>query len=162
MRCSKCQKEKDISKFALRPETKKGRRGVCYDCANKRSRELYQKNRKARLKYAHKWYANHRENIIKQRVYSNLKARRLARLDCIEHYSKGKNCCNCCGEKHLEFLAIDHIHGGGNKHRKTLKEYLPLILKRQNYPKGYRVLCHNCNNSIGFYGYCPHQKKKYT
>ena len=21
---------------------------------------------------------------------------------------------------------------------------------------GYRVLCHNCNTSLGLYGYCPH------
>jgi hypothetical protein len=21
----------------------------------------------------------------------------------------------------------------------------------------YRVLCHNCNTALGFYGYCPHQ-----
>lgn len=116
------------------------------------------KNQEKTKQYSAKSYANNREKIIEQKVFSNLKMRRIARLDCIAHYSKGKNRCECCKESHLEFLAIDHKNGGGNKHRKTIKEYLPLILKRQKFPKGYRVLCHNCNGSLGYYGYCPHKK----
>lgn len=30
--------------------------------------------------------------------------------------------------------------------------------RRNGYPKGFRVLCHNCNMAIGFYGYCPHSR----
>jgi len=70
--------------------------------------------------------------------------------------------CACCGEWRLEFLTLDHIDGGGNQHRKSgmtgRKFYL--WLKREGFPPGYRVLCMNCNCSIGFYGYCPHQKEK--
>ena len=75
----------------------------------------------------------------------------------ISHYG-GK--CECCGEDRYEFLAIDHIKGNGNKHRKKEK-YTELArwLTQNNYPKGYRVLCHNCNMAIGFHGYCPHQTK---
>lgn len=29
-------------------------------------------------------------------------------------------------------------------------------LKKNDYPKGFQILCHNCNMSKGFYGYCPH------
>ena len=29
-------------------------------------------------------------------------------------------------------------------------------LKKNKYPKAFRVLCHNCNVSYGLYGYCPH------
>jgi hypothetical protein len=36
---------------------------------------------------------------------------------------------------------------------------LYLWLKRNNYPTGFRVLCHNCNLAIGFYGYCPHHRQ---
>ena len=32
-------------------------------------------------------------------------------------------------------------------------------LKNNSYPKGFRVLCYNCNNSYGHYGYCPHKNK---
>jgi hypothetical protein len=30
-------------------------------------------------------------------------------------------------------------------------------LIKNNFPDGFQVLCHNCNMSIGLYGYCPHQ-----
>lgn len=157
-KCSKCKKKLFLSNFPGRSDTKRGLRGYCKICSNKYMRDWWARTRKDRLKYARKWYANNRKKVIEQRVFSNLKIRRLARLDCISYYSNGKNCCACCGEKHLEFLVIHHIKGGGRKHRKTLKEYLPLILKRKKYPKGYGILCHNCNMSIGFYGYCPHTK----
>ena len=31
-------------------------------------------------------------------------------------------------------------------------------IKEQDYPDRYRVLCMNCNFSIGMWGYCPHNK----
>lgn len=57
----------------------------------------------------------------------------------------------------MEFLSIDHINGGGNRHREKVgsaKVYA--WLKKRGYPKGYQVLCHNCNQAIGLYGKCPH------
>lgn len=160
MICNKCHKEKEKKDFPKRKDTKGGIRKECKECFNKEHRKWWKKTRPLRLEYSKKFYANNREKIIKQKVYSNLKARRLARLDCINYYSNGKNCCECCGEKNKEFLTIDHINGGGNKHRKKIKEYLPLHLKKNKYPTGYRVLCYNCNCSFGFYGYCPHKEKK--
>ncbi|MCI0464169.1 MAG: hypothetical protein L0Z62_45120 [Gemmataceae bacterium] len=72
--------------------------------------------------------------------------------------------CACCGERHFEFLTVDHELGGGLKHRRELAggagtagSILYWWLKRNGYPKGFRVLCMNCNLSIGLYGYCPHQ-----
>lgn len=65
--------------------------------------------------------------------------------------------CECCGEETLEFLGIDHIGNTGVAHRKTTKTQISNWLRQNGYPKkGFRVLCHNCNMSIGFYGYCPH------
>lgn len=70
--------------------------------------------------------------------------------------------CACCGITEPKFLAIDHINGGGNKHRKTLGSKggasFYSWLKRNNYPTGFQVLCHNCNMAKGFYGQCPHQE----
>lgn len=82
--------------------------------------------------------------------------RRSVRLAAINIYSKGTNNCECCGETHVEFLALDHINGGGRKHRREIKSNIYDWLKRNNYPDGFRILCHNCNMSLGFYGYCPH------
>lgn len=90
-----------------------------------------------------------------------LKACRTTRIQALAYYSEGnKPKCTCCGEEHLEFLAIDHINGGGCKHRKELKSLglkLYRWLRENNFPEGYRCLCHNCNQSHGLYGYCPHE-----
>lgn len=80
----------------------------------------------------------------------------------IEHYG-GK--CGCCDVKNYEFLAIDHIDGGGNAHREKMQgKYRGIAeyLYHNKWPEGFRILCHNCNSAIGFYGTCPHQKKKHT
>ncbi len=86
-------------------------------------------------------------------------ARRL-RLQVLEAYGGTPPSCACCGVAHLEFLAIDHVGGGGNAHRKAIGATKPIDmcrwLKRNGFPPGFRVLCHNCNSALGHYGYCPH------
>jgi hypothetical protein len=83
----------------------------------------------------------------------------LLRAEVLAHYG---NKCACCGETHPEFLGIDHINGGGNKHRREpgvgSGAGFYLWLKKHHYPEGFQVLCHNCNLAKGFYGYCPHKK----
>lgn len=71
--------------------------------------------------------------------------------------------CKCCGETEPRFLSIDHVNGGGNEHRKQIgKGYgIFLWLKRNGYPNGFRILCHNCNlgrQANG--GICPHESIK--
>ncbi len=67
--------------------------------------------------------------------------------------------CACCGESRREFLAIDHIFGGGQRDRRGARLYQRL--RRQGFPKDrYRLLCHNCNQARGIYGYCPHEIEK--
>lgn len=77
-------------------------------------------------------------------------------------YSEGQPKCTCCGESRIEFLCMDHIHGDGNKHRKETPEAnrLAYWLKRNGFPEGFRVLCHNCNHSLGNFGYCPHELER--
>ena len=89
------------------------------------------------------------------------KYRTKCRYEAIKYYSNGTMCCACCGENHYEFLSIDHINGGGDLMRRTLGHgNISQWLKSRDFPSGYRVLCHNCNMSLGFYGYCPHKKEK--
>ena len=68
--------------------------------------------------------------------------------------------CDCCGETRREFLCIDHIYGGGSKERRaTHKGGIVFYrhLAKLGFPKDkYRILCHNCNQSMGVHGYCPH------
>jgi hypothetical protein len=90
---------------------------------------------------------------------SKAKARRIKReirQEVLEHYSNGKMCCAICGENHYECLALDHINGGGNKHRAEATNYLSSF-KKKGWPEGFRVLCHNCNMSRGIYGYSPYE-----
>lgn len=82
--------------------------------------------------------------------------------------------CSCCGEKHVEFLTIDHVDGGGAEHRRTLASELGWKasstgmtgyhfyswLAKQGFPPGFQVLCFNCNFSLGHFGYCPHSQAK--
>lgn len=73
--------------------------------------------------------------------------------------------CACCGERTYEFLALDHINGGGKKHRKELQKAgfglsgysLYSWIKKNDFPEGFQVLCHNCNQAKGYYGICPHK-----
>lgn len=71
--------------------------------------------------------------------------------------------CQCCNEKRQEFLSIDHIFGDGYKdagktHRGGIGLYTQL--KKLGWPKDrFRLLCHNCNQSRGFFGYCPHERE---
>jgi hypothetical protein len=72
--------------------------------------------------------------------------------------------CNCCCVSHThEFMTIDHVNGGGNKHRKELQlwgEKLYIWLRRNNYPPGFQVLCANCNQAKRNHGECPHQTRR--
>jgi len=99
---------------------------------------------------------NHKKELMRIRLREkNIK------IKVMTHYSNGQPICACCGESLLGFLTIDHINGCGSKHRKELggngtKLYRWLI--RNNYPKGYQVLCYNCNcgrDKNG--GICPHK-----
>ena len=69
--------------------------------------------------------------------------------------------CVCCGEKQFEFLALDHVEGGGRQERKTKStQQIALQAIRENFPSKYRILCHNCNQAIGWYGSCPHEQQR--
>lgn len=80
----------------------------------------------------------------------------------IKHYTKNKNTCQCCKEKNMDNLTIDHING-----RKEVKHSpkqggikLWIWLWTHKFPKGFQVLCYNCNSARGNYGTCPHNKIK--
>ena len=80
----------------------------------------------------------------------------------INHYSNGTMQCACCGEKQIKFLTIDHINGGGNKHRREINSpNLYRWLIKNNFPQGFRVLCYNCNcGRVRNEGICPHQVER--
>ena len=95
---------------------------------------------------------------------SKAKARdvsRVIRQEVLEHYSNGKMCCAICGESHYEFLVLDHINGGGSKHRREQQgRCYWRNFKKSGWPDGFRILCHNCNMSRGCYGYSPYERER--
>jgi hypothetical protein len=116
----------------------------CRECARLRQREIYNKKK------------NDPEFREAERERGK-RFRRLQKEKIIENYG-GK--CECCGIDEFEFLCLDHIHGGGSKHKRELKvignHFYKWVIDN-NYPKDIlRLLCHNCNMAFGAFGYCPH------
>jgi hypothetical protein len=84
--------------------------------------------------------------VRRERSYKSNRSREL-KLETIRAYGSK---CELCGETYPEFMTIDHIHGGGNKHRALVGEAHKFRswLKQQGWPKdAYRLLCANCNCS---------------
>ena len=77
----------------------------------------------------------------------------------IEKFNAYGGCkCVCCEETLLEFLTLDHI---GNS-KKEFEMTMCRGLRTDGFPHKdkLRVLCMNCNWSIGVHGYCPHHRLK--
>jgi hypothetical protein len=129
-------------------------KGICKTCVRKKALVLYYKNPELSKKRAILFYKAHREEIRSKARKDHAERRKKA----IAHYG-GK--CACCGETAFEFLTIDHIEGHGTQHRKEhggdSATNFYLWLEKNNYPKGFQVLCWNCNCSKGVYGFCPHK-----
>ena len=107
---------------------------------------------------AERWANFSEEEKAERRARENARVKAANRKIREELLERLGHKCECCGECRYEFLAIDHINGGGNKHRGGLS---PQTIYRQmrddpDFEKKYRILCHNCNHAIGTYGYCPH------
>jgi hypothetical protein len=115
-------------------------------------KRYYLAHREARLAYAHAWQTKNKEHYLAVAR----KTRALRRVEVLSHYGLK---CNCCGETTIEFLCIDHIDGYTDGPRSG--EALYNWLRKRNYPDGFQVLCHNCNNAKGIYGTCPHKRDYY-
>ena len=76
------------------------------------------------------------------------------KLKVITYYSKETMKCIGWDQKgcpwnvnDMDVLTIDHINGGGNMHRASIKKIGWIFydwLIKNNYPDGYQVLCMNC------------------
>lgn len=117
-------------------------------------RKHYEANKEKRLAYGKKWRDANPEKMTLYRRKHVIKLKN----ETFDAY--GGKACNCCGEAEPRFLSIDHINGGGSTHRKSLgntggKDFYTW-LRKNSFPKGYQVLCFNCNIAKGSYGSCPH------
>jgi len=162
MKCSQCKKEKSLDGFYQNAHTKICKQCICERVTKRRKRLIKNpKWKKAELLRLRDWKRNNKEQVklVNRNWYSRI------RYEALQAYSGKTPKCSCCNESENKFLSIDHINGGGNKHRKKLKSAgrgsnFFLWLKRNKYPKGYQILCYNCNCAKGFYGQCPHKINK--
>lgn len=140
--CSACGLHKRLTDYY--PKRGTGyTQGHCKECTKASRKKDYEENREEIL-------AKHKEG------------RWGDRLKLIDAYG-GK--CECCGETLPEFLTVDHIGGGGGEHRRQVGGTNAVIreIASQGYPRDrYRLLCYNCNCSIGARGYCPHSRLNST
>jgi hypothetical protein len=104
------------------------------------------------------WREEHKDGTLEYARANGKRLRDDLRATVFEHYGGAK--CACCGESISIFLCIDHINGGGGRHRAFLKirggDHFYRWLRNNGYPAGYRVLCHNCNYAESRGG-CPHK-----
>jgi hypothetical protein len=86
--------------------------------------------------------------------------RRAQRMEALVAYGGTAPACACCGESVLLFLALDHVNGGGHRqHRELGGGGFYTWLRKNNYPEGFQVLCHNCNLGRQINGgICPHME----
>ena len=152
--CPKCKTVKAFSEFYKNNATQNGLRSHCKKCCSEYRKARYYANPQRYINYTAEWG---KQNIARRNAYMVKYHLRLKML-IIKHYGER---CNCCGEKEVDFLTIDHINGGGGKHRKIVggggAVYREIIKK--NYPSSYRLLCMNCNWATRKGKICPHQRQ---
>jgi hypothetical protein len=130
------------SQYRKRPEVRERFRGYIQKYKENNLETLREK---ARIRDR----ANRADPVKLARVKENsIRHKKRLKELVVEHYSKGKKCCSWCPESRLPCLSIDHIDGGGNAHRRSIRLKAGINfynwLKREGFPSGFRVLCMNC------------------
>ena len=128
----------------------------CKRCEQFRAKRKYHEDptrfRESALRYYHK-----NRDVQMSR---NQKYEAMVKDEVFKAY--GGYTCTCCKEKNKKFLTLDHIDGGGTKHRKEMGgggKFHYRILYKKNFPPGYQILCMNCNFGKGQNeNICPHEE----
>jgi len=159
-KCLKCNATKNLIE----------KRNVCHACQNEWMRQYYRKNREV-LRAKEKIRTKKRRQDIKYVESERVRGRQyLADLRHNTIMAYGGYKCNCCGETEPLFLTIDHINNDGANHRRAVKKSSPgngkggstavyKWLRDNGYPKGFQILCMNCNfGKSRNKGVCPHKE----
>jgi hypothetical protein len=126
--CAKVESKREIERQKERKEN-----GLCVACGKTESREgllFCESCSKKGLRW--------------QKIRNNL-----YKIETMSHYSRNYSDVPMCAYPkckniNLYHLTIDHINGGGNKHRKEIgTTNMYAYLRKYGYPEGYQVLCMN-------------------
>lgn len=138
-KCAKCDAYKSTQSFCKNKQTKSGRNCWCKKCV---------------IEYGKKYKILNKEKVsIKNKInWNNIK---------INIYNLLGNKCNCCGEKEINFLQIDHINNDGFKERHINKHIVQYFEHIKNNRSNFQLLCANCNWGKKMNnGICPHKDNK--
>jgi hypothetical protein len=122
---------------------------VCEQCGKKYIPKRYkQRFCSEKCKYTHgnnkrkpyrdEYQASHREDIALKTNMLNLAYK-------FEIFRLLGNKCSKCGKENWKVLQIDHINGGGARHKREIDCNFYKWLKENEYPSGFQTLCCNCN-----------------
>ncbi len=147
--CGTCKQEKLRSEFTRNKNTSDGLEYRCRSCKNAYmaergyAKKYYQKNRERMLSVSKQWHVTNKERYLQGRKAYNHRNK----IDAFTAYGGVR--CEICGLTDPDVLAIDHIGGGGQEHRERIGIMSGVTfyirLRKNNYPPGFRVLCHNDN-----------------
>ncbi|HUW17672.1 MAG TPA: hypothetical protein VMW16_00035 [Sedimentisphaerales bacterium] len=150
-KCSKCGKIKAVYDFYAHTQHSDRLRSECKACGAEYTKIYRVKPKVQAIQKAQSRKRNERNKQHNKTERDSLKT---------EVFSAYGGKCVCCGENNLMFLSIDHINGQGTRHRRQIGGSSNLLyrwLRKNNYPKGFQVLCFNCNRGKYFNnGICPH------
>jgi hypothetical protein len=152
--CKKCKRLLSLDTFEKHPHGKDGHTDQCKQCkfeynktylakkrldpewvkANDAIRKTYKRKHPSK-----KYYTAERERNWRLRFKRKI----------MSHYCEdGIVKCIRCKFEDIRALSIDHITGGGIKHRKAIgavgSAEFYRWLRNNNYPAGFQVLCMNC------------------
>ena len=120
----------------------------------KEDKDMWYRDNKKRILANHgtEEYKKHRSEIRK-------KHGRKVRAKVLSIYGKK---CNCCDEKNIRFMTIDHVNNDGKEERERLnysggRIFYAWLIKQPYQPDRYQTLCFNCNLGKRVNeGICPH------
>lgn len=128
-----------------------------YEEVNKRRKDKYASDPQTRGKVqaiSKAWLNTH---MPEHRTYMNDYFQKV-RQEVFSHYGSE---CAWCGETTYEYLQIDHTNNDGAAHRRSINNVrLTFWLRKNNYPKGFQLLCANCHNAKSKYGWSKKDVKK--
>ncbi len=135
-RCTRCDKRKTINDFGNSSFTRDGKFHECKLCRNER-RTIARREKRGH-------YATERDTYREAHNAACLARYYECKYRVFLHYGGPHPRC-VCGFDDMRALTIDHINGGGNRHRKEIGQGVNFYkwLDR-NLPSGFQVLCANC------------------
>lgn len=165
--CTRCKVGQPPDAFAKDVSRRDGKHPYCRKCKRDDYRSYrVRPNAVAKKRaYAERWRNENRERFREMCRVKTRQYRASLRIRVLAAYGGENPTCACCGEDTVEFLAVDHINGGGNAHRREIKADFGWSFYKwlvdNDYPDGFQLLCHNCNFAKSHYGgVCPHQRKR--